>query len=348
MKNRYYILLICAVFIFLLVGKVHATAKDYKCKQGYRQIDSLIYSILFKKTLTNDDDEIKKFNDEMEECLKKATSYSPKKRQEFKELIDTLISRVDVGIISLFSTPPEGNNLQIKLGTLKNVKEKLQISSNRLANKLPLDRGWGRDFITNFYIGYEGSSVSGIKEKEIPRIGFMVYSQILGKLEEVKNYGIHIFGNILTTSSAEQTEEDPNNDDTVEETIELDFNLYVPIALKQQSVGLVALGLIGTVSTRKVDNTDNFTDKNMLGIRAAYSPEAFFDILVGKTEGIAEKRAEVRGQLPIATALNGNIFIGGVYNFRVSNKDKSNANNNDSLRLYTSWQVGFSDIFSIN
>ena len=321
------------------------TTAPQKCSQGFQALDPELSALLFQVDLSKE--EISSFVTELEACTKAAQAYSPDQRKKFTELASSLISRVDALILTYataaFQQPEAAARDNKRIEDLQGLKKDLALAHLKLSENLPLDRGWGKDFVANFYVGYEGTSVSGVKEKGTLRTGMMVYSQLTGTPER-DEFGIHAFGNVLLTSSAEQTMEEGADTDTVDETIEVDLNLYIPWGARHQTNGLLTIGPLGSLASRKVNQLDNYREKYMAGLRFAHSPESFFDILYGKTENVNGKRIELRGQLPVAEIVNGNIFVGGILNLAIDDKGESN----DSIRMYVTWQVNFSDIIGKN
>ncbi len=213
---------------------------------------------------------------------------------------------------------------------------------------------WGSDFRKTFYLGYESASVSGLNSQGTSRIGFMAYNQLPKIYSEnsQKTKNIHIFGNVVLTSTGEETktasasgEQEPSASTTpaeIESSIEVEAGLYNPRRGYKQTNGYFSVGPIISLRLRRTDETSNFTQINMIGLRLAHSPESYFDILYGKTSDIRGRRAEFRGQIPVTEVLSGNIYVGGSINIGV----KDAPPDVDSQKLYITYQVKFDEILS--
>lgn len=337
--------------------QVPAESQQELCDRGYTHIAELTFRGIISVQANMDRGNIDDLLAYIEQCAVKSQSFSPAKRQEFALLIQEqieLITAVSFRLArdSLARSASDSPNAQAiaeenkkHIAELDRVMAALEATAFTLKNRLPLDKGWGRDFTANFYLGYEGTSVSGFDNKSSSRAGLMVYNQFTDPLLAGK-WGFHTFGNVALTSSAEQTSQDgsTSTSNEIESATEVDLNIYLPYGLKQQSRGVLAIGPLFSAGVRKPDNLDDFTGKYLAGVRVAHSPESFFDIMYGKTEGIPGNRWELRGQLPVAVVLTGNLFVGGALNL----SGDSEIQNTDTLRMYVTWQVSFSDIFSVD
>lgn len=330
-------------FLFLSLMPMSALASpDAPCDMGFQRIDTRTYALIAAQEMPPG--EPGKLVSYIEQCVGIAPSLSEGKRSEFLELVGRLLTRVESVQATLAleaARKPDDARLVTKLKDMRSLRDSLELAQYQLSERLPLDRGWDRDFSFAFYLGYEGTSVSGFKEKGTARAGMMIYNQLTGPLKKGSHFGLHVFSNVLMTSSAEQTGQATQQTSGIESAIEMDLNVFVPVYTKAQSVGLLAVGPIVMGGLRKPDNINEFTRKYMAGVRLAHSPESYFDLLYGRTERVQGKRLELRGQLPVSKLLNGNLFVGGAVNVS-ANEEK---NNNDTLRLYVTWQVSIADIF---
>ncbi|MGA1789903.1 MAG: hypothetical protein ACMUIM_00330 [bacterium] len=338
------------IFLFLIlllffIGEGYASGEA----KSIADIENSTFGLLLQEDITKE--EMEAFENELMEYMKSTDS---EERQKLLDSVADLVTSVETVISSLWAealtdglkdpNAPSIDSNKKRIERLRQVKSSLQIVRIRLSEKLPLDKGWVEEFSTNFYLGYEGTSVSGIKEKGTARTEIMIYNQISGPLEKSGDWGFHVFGNILLTSSAEQSTEDENQEPSIEQAIEVDLNLYVPWGCKIQSYGLLAVGPIGGAAIRKIDDVDKFSKKYLGGLRFAHSPESFFDVLYAKTQNVEGDRVEIRGQIPVAEMLNGRIFIGGSLNFSTGSEGQES----DNVRMYIAWQVDFSNIFAID
>ncbi len=231
-----------------------------------------------------------------------------------------------------------------------------------------LPDNWKDTFQKHFYIGFEGTSVSGFEERGTVRVGALIYN-ILGKDAENELEGInflgsretHFYGNWLLTTSAEQSSlndvikstsagsvEQGNNGSKIEPAFEASLGIFKPIYYVAKSKDgrdqAFYFGPIIDFTLRKPDNLNEFSRKNYGGARMAHGSEAFFDILAGKTEGIEGTRLELRGQTPISPLSTGKVYAGVIINIGVKNAP----DDSDSLRLYVSWHYDLDNWLGIN
>lgn len=328
---------------FLHIYATHEPAEEKKpCSSGTLEISSAITTIIYKENLQQQD--VDRFVQMTEGCRRTVQALSVNDRAKFKSDMENYIEHIDNSVAVLITGFYSGNSNSKKerFKLLKQTKEQIQMLYFNPANRIPLDKGWNTDFLKNFYAGIEGTSVNGLNEQTTNRIGLMVYKQFKGPLQSFKwaeKLDIHLFGNVLLTSSGEQSAENLS----IEETLEVNLNLYFPSGIGENpTIDVLAIGPIITANTRKVNDSNNFENGYMLGIRFSQSPESYMDILFGKNEALLGDRWELRGQLPVAEILGGNLFLGGVLNLAKND----NVLENDSVRIYISWQVQFTDLFS--
>lgn len=231
-----------------------------------------------------------------------------------------------------------------KVQYLNKVKQSLEVAKLALKENRKLDIGWDHDYVSNFYLGVEGSSVSSVKNKSTERVGFMMYEQSFGLVkfnesgELVDKIAPHLFMNLLSTSSAEAT-----GLDELEQVFEADFNMFWPLGGHRMQNGDLVRGVIVNHGIRKiVDANERYGKKNYFGYRSAFSPEFYFDAMLGKTENLQGYRLQIRGQKPIDRVFSGRLFLGMNINYGV----KNSGDVKDSLKLYVTWQTTFTDLFS--
>ncbi len=216
---------------------------------------------------------------------------------------------------------------------------------------------WDDHFQKHFYLGFEGTSVSGFEDRGTVRVGALIYN-ILGVDPENEREDrdfflsreVHMYGKWLLTSSAEQSslgdkiksdstasKAETNDGSEIEPAFEANLGIFKPVYFAGKSGSGrdqdFLMGLLLDYSLRKPDNLDKYTKKHYAGFRMAHGSEAYFDILAGKTEGVEGTRLELRGQTPLSPLSTGKVYAGLIVNFGV----KDSPENSDSLRLYVSW-----------
>ncbi len=324
---------------------------EQKCSDGFERIPIALSHITSVSSPSIDD--VGHVVSYIQECVKRF--YSSKERSSFRELVksslELLEKKESTRLYQSFKDVGSNNeNSEQKkrdlerLERLERLMTALEWASLSLNKNLPLEQGWGKDFTANFYLGYEGVSVAGFKEKGTTRTGLLVYNQITGPLEGGYHLNthlktMHIFGNVLLTSSAEETVNDNATD--VISAFEVDFNAYFPFWSVNQQIGLLAFGPISNFSIRKADSDSEYTKRSYHGIRLAHSPESFLDLLYGTVVGIKGKRIELKGQLPLVEISKGRFFVGGIANLGVHHGAPEKS---DALKLYVIWQIRWSEL----
>lgn len=318
------------------------------CDKDFSKIYSNVKSSIFDIMSETDGSLLSKNKSikTIQSCVSTIPDLLPSQADNLNKSLDKShleISRA-INTLNLVPIDKQSKNPE-RVRELTEVKDIIETAKNTVSSKRTLDIGWGSDFVGNLYLGFEGSSVSDVKNKSTSRIGLMVYEQSFGDVEfgedgnYVKKNAPHLFMNLLSTSSAENT----TNDELVQ-SFESDFNMFWPVSGEKKQNGELIRGFILSHGIKKNDTgtDDQFIKKNYLGYRSSYSPEFFYDILLGKTEGLNGHRVEMRGQMPVSEVLTGRVFVGLNINYGVDDSDGVK----DSLKLYVTWQTTFTDIFS--
>ena len=316
-------------------------ATPQPCSKGVHKIATDMFAMI--SASQPDEEMLNSASAYVVSCVNVANSFSSSERDAFIRQMRESVDKLDRVILSLqlemVKSASNKNAIQQKIDTLEKYRTQLELALVALDKKPPLDKGWAKDFVANFYLGYEGTSVSGFNEKGTARTGMMIYNQATGPFTEDSKYGVHVFGNILLTSSGEQTKSAAATD--IKTAFEMDINTFFPFLVRRQSLGLLTGGPILSFGLKKVDGDNEFNKQYYLGCRFAHSPESYFDVLYGKNEGVGGKRVVLKGQIPITEIMDGNVFVGGFANFGVSDAPPDNA---DTLKLYVTWQVRFTSI----
>lgn len=235
------------------------------------------------------------------------------------------------------------------------------------------------DFFLGIYAGVEGTSVENLKEETTVRVGVTAYNQLvrfkpnqnkkdtLGGIERRLfaqscqldqsvpecgfGFGLHGWLTALLTSSAEQSEvaseQDsmgaPPEEPEVEENFEAELGLFVPVLQKHQTKrGHLLVGPTALTSESKLGDSSSFNKRYYGGLRFAYSPEFYLDLLYGKTEGLSGRRAEFRYQMPVGNLTeDSRLLLGLAVNMGIKDDDSEG----DSVRLYLTWNTGINKIF---
>lgn len=237
-------------------------------------------------------------------------------------------------------------------------------------------------FTYQFYAGVEYGEVGEFFDESKIRLGFQSYVRLADDFTEMRKkakagnkdvdgfglYYPHLIGNIVLTGAAEsqaQVSEDvaeamPEQDDennTVDfDALEFEAAIYFPIYTSLSNINSIAdyreltAGIILAVGGRKVEDLPSFSDRYYAGLRISHNEETYFDLLYGKSEPLKGKRLELRGQLPVASLGTGRVFLGGIANIEISRNNSSSADEpllkeEDSFKVYVTWQTSFSDLF---
>lgn len=197
------------------------------------------------------------------------------------------------------------------------------------------------DYFFAFSVGYEFTSINETFGKGFPRMGLMVH----------RSYSewLSMSGQFLLTSSAEQSLQDgtqPQGEDSeAVKTLEWEVQPFVALlnmpahlsgADGEQRTIHEKIGFTAALGGRKTDQMQEMDLRRYAGLRAAFNPYTYIDLLAGKTESLDSRRVEFRGQMPVLKFANGSRFyIGGVVNMAIDNRDR--LDERDVVRIYVKW-----------
>ena len=202
---------------------------------------------------------------------------------------------------------------------------------------------WSCSLYTEFYMGYEGTSVSQVNEKGNVRFQYSGYSQI-------DPWRLHVYGDLLQTSVQEQsatqeacTDEAESEDCNLDATIAANIGFFSPLFLDEPDTDL-KIGPMLEYNVQKLDSNDVFAKSYYAGVRFAYNKIRFFNIAYGKSEGIPGERVEFTGQLPI---YGEKLVTGMVLNVSVDDAaEELGAAPGDSINIYIMTRIDFTKIFT--
>ncbi len=340
MNKKIYICCL-SLLIVLLMTRVVSAQEIASCDDGISVLDKKSYEILAKVDISDGD--VIAYRQLLAECVANYQSYSAGKRNDFLRLLNTLLARVDKVYLNISSEGlylPEGASKKMQRRSqhileIKEVMQRLYISM--LSQRPPLDQGWGDRNTTNLFLGYETVDVDGLSRYGAGRFGVSFYSQMSDVLGETETLALHLFGAALLTNSAE------NSDSVVSDTHEIDLNLFMPYSMVRSNKGHWALGPVAGITMRKFAGISISRWKYMAGVRAARSADLYFEARYGKSEGVSGQRIELKGQLPVMSALNGDVIVGGTLNLSIDD----GASSGDVIQAYVLWQVDFLELLNV-
>jgi len=199
----------------------------------------------------------------------------------------------------------------------------------------------------SFNIGYEYVGLDELFQKGFPRIGYLHYrrfGEAPAKEEGLGFYGVHVFGQMQLTNSAEQTSSSDSDD--IENTLILSASIFIPLfhSLINYDRSLSDLtGIILNYGARKSSNVDHINSRFYAGFRNAFNPETYIEVLYGYTKGLESERIEINAHLPVYKFEHGSrIFFGGTLN--MSPPWDIAVNDPDVIRFYLEWNADFGKI----
>jgi hypothetical protein len=229
--------------------------------------------------------------------------------------------------------------------------------------------GWKDPFLTYFYAGYEGTTIDDVENEGHARLGLYVYNQFnslhdkcspFQSFKSTSGCGFalvfpHVYGNIYQSGSAESS---PDEDDTassasgddfdakVEQTMEVNVGAFWPFYLHPQPGhfernGVLAVGLVAEHGWRKTASGGQFIQRAYRGLRLAFAPDSYVDLMYGDTDGRKGRRVELRGQYPVSDFSVGRLFLGGALNYDYERAEEDT----DSMRIYVIYHASFSEAF---
>tara|TARA_B100002003_G_scaffold137832_1_gene127445 strand:- start:46 stop:1395 length:1350 start_codon:yes stop_codon:yes gene_type:complete len=228
------------------------------------------------------------------------------------------------------------------------------------------DNNFRKTFCWDFLAGYEGISVKGLNEKGTLRseaLFYQLYEEDPNDI--VTKWNWHAFGNVLFTSSGEQSgspvadstaaddtlsEPDPSETPVAadaepplndpEPAIEANINVAYMKRMFEDRNSKYELyhGPIVTAGVRKPLEDGRFAKRYYGGWRFAQSQMSYFDLLYGKTEGIKGSRVEFRGQFYVSK-----ILLGLAINYAVEDGPEEGA---DYIKLYVMKPIDLKSMLS--
>jgi hypothetical protein len=245
-------------------------------------------------------------------------------------------------------------------------------------------------WFTKLSLGYEYAGATNAFSKGFPRIGATLGFHYPGQSEpDIASrwhwYGVYNSFTLWLTNSAESqtdlatqfvpaasTSQVRALDDTggtttpaaattpapITRAVEFENQFFVPIwrnDFQQENPRLrTVIGPLLVFGARKLDSESFAHDRLYIGLRNARSPDTFYDILFGRTNGLVSRRVELRGQysLPYIFKNNARIAVGGVGNFGINKArfvscDEASphcrAEEPDSIRFYLSYDIAGND-----
>lgn len=223
-----------------------------------------------------------------------------------------------------------------------------------------------------FSAGYEFTTVNKLFQKGNPLFGFIVHSRwgegytadsdhgpgvpVWGR------YGWHSKFTALVRGSGEQetvisgetsTSGQPAPKNTGDDkALGFEEELFIPVFRSARIINrelwayVGPVGIAGAQIVEKNSTGSTVTDMDTrlyAGIKIAFNPELYTDILYGKTSSLHSERLELRSQMPIYKINNSaKLFLGGIANIGVKNKM---ADETDNYRIYITWNVNFNTVY---
>ncbi len=200
----------------------------------------------------------------------------------------------------------------------------------------------------SFNIGYEYVGLDKLVQKGVPRVGFLHYRRF-GETPYTQDglgyYGIHAFGSMQFSSSAEQTAI-TDTDNEIQNTLIVSLSVFVPffhstINFDRSLSDLT--GILVTYGAKKNNAQEQVDSRVYFGLRNAFNPETYIDATFGYTQGLSTSRIEIKAHLPVYRFSHGSrIFFGGTLNmsapWNIASTDP------DVIRFYLEWNADFEKI----
>lgn len=280
------------------------------------------------------------------DCLTGLDSRSASERAAIRDALDdarkALAPVVERAVLEHVDTPAVGERVSALARVLAVAAE-----HDSLTDVVAKD--WV-DFSATFYVGVEGTSVTGLKDKGTPLTGLITMKQWAGDLRDVSGPATHgwlrdlhliQYFSLFLQSSAE-TSVIEGEDSGIETALDMDMALFTPVYRDRDSYGVHAFGPVVTAGYRKSHDVGTGARRYYAGIRSSHNPESYVDLLYGKTEGVRGQRVEVRGMIPISDFAGGSFNVGGAVNLAVSSEAEQTP---DSVRVQIIWRARLNEFF---
>lgn len=199
----------------------------------------------------------------------------------------------------------------------------------------------------SFNIGYEYVGLDELFQQGVPRIGFLHYRRF-GEAPATRSglgfYGIHAFGSMQLTSSAEQSISAQDNG--IKNTLIVGISTFIPLFHSSIYVDRSLSDLTGILinyGAKKNSAREHINSRFYAGVRNAFNPETYIDATYGYTQGLNSSRIEVKAHLPVYRFSHGSrIFFGGTLN--MSTPWSPASSDPDVIRFYLEWNADFGKI----
>ena len=280
------------------------------------------------------------------DCLAGLERRSPAERRRIREVLAqaqlTLAPVVERAVLDHLDTPAVADRVT-------GLTRLLEVAAGSDGLATPSSKDWV-DFSATLYVGVEGTSVTGLKDKGTPLTGLITMKQWAGELsiatardEPGWFRDLHLiqYFSLFLQSSAE-TSVLEGEESGIESALDMDLALFTPVYRDHDSYGAHAFGPVVTAGYRKSHDVGTGARRYYAGLRSSHNPESFVDLLYGKTEGVRGKRVEVRGMIPISDFAGGSFNVGGAVNLAVSGHGEQAP---DSVRVQVIWRARLNEFF---
>lgn len=104
------------------------------------------------------------------------------------------------------------------------------------------------------------------------------------------------------------------------------------------------LGFLVEGGFRELDSQSQVDYRYYGGLRLAFNPEWYVDLLYGKTDSLESDRLELRGQFPVAPlGANSRVYLGIVANIGLD--EPAGVEEDDVVRVYATWNLDVKSFF---
>ena len=239
-----------------------------------------------------------------------------------------------------------GEELLLAEQRLRQINQYFEIHNRE---RIYVDHSDYERYFFNLRIGYEYNSIDKILDDSSPRVGLLInqyYGRRPYKRETGWDYrGLQLSADMTLSGEKEQKASSAEMIDEDNKRLGINLLLFSPLHVAKMRRDLsLQTGPLGMIGFKQTDEESKIRGRSYVGLRSAFSPEHFIDVLVGKSPGLDSTRMEIRGQMPVARLAGGSLlYIGIAANLGIANKQDDER---DVITTFFSWSIDFTDLLA--
>lgn len=218
-------------------------------------------------------------------------------------------------------------------------------------------------FDYQFNLGYASTSVNSLWNKGNPRVSLGLYRTFSTNVDRYSKpgdpktqsgfnwYGVHLSTHIRLTDAGEQQQNIAVGTNTkigADRALDYEALVLFPVyAGGVKSYGKSRRFYFAPSAmwaSKKIDTNNLMLTRHYFGVRTFIGPEAYMDLMVGRSEKVSGTRLMIRGKMPFNFPSTDQIIYLGLEG-NLSLRNRKNNTSPETIRGYISWDID--NIFSL-